>query len=162
LARHKPALFLLRSNLNLNSFGKRHFDRDLDHLDWNRCRYCRYCRFVVVKAFSDEHELSNDVGEAEQDEEGVNGDGEVGQGALLALVGHVKQARQEENDDESAERAGETNDGADGRVIGGKDDADSDDDHVDARDVNHLLLLATNQQQKSLKRVTTHEAVSIF
>ena len=86
-------------------------------------------------------------------------DREVRQGAFLALVGHVKQARQEEDDDESAKCSRETDDGADGRVEGGEDDADGDDDHVDAGDVNHLLLLATDQQQESLEQVLTHTLV---
>lgn len=58
----------------------------------------------------------------------------------------MDETREEEDDDEAADGAGEADDRSDGRIEAGKGDADRDDHHVDSSDVEHLLLLAPDQQ----------------
>ena len=53
-------------------------------------------------------------------------------------------------------------DSSDGRVEDGEDDADGDDDHVDAGDVEHLLVRAADQKQESLKSVAKKSIGSQF
>ena len=84
------------------------------------------------------------------------------QGSRLPAGLKVDETRQEEDDDEAADCAGEADDGSDGRIEAGEGDADGDDDHVDAGDVKHLLLLAADQQQESLKKIEWLKKTSIL
>ena len=100
----------------------------------------------------EERELCYDIGESHQDDCRVESDRQPGQLPLLPLVLHVHQAREEEDDDESTDGAGKADDRSDGRIEDGEGDADGDNDEVDAGDVEHLLLLATDQKQESLEK----------
>ena len=110
-----------------------------------------YSPKFVVLATLEERELCYNIGESHQDDCRVESDRQPGQLPLLPLVLHVHQAREEEDDNESTDSSGKADDRSDGRIEDGKGDADRHDDQVDAGDVEHLLLLATDQQQESLK-----------
>ena len=99
----------------------------------------------------DKEELSNDVGEADEDDGHVDDDHRDRQVAGLASGGHEDEAGQQEDDDEAADGAGEPDDGADGRVEDGEGDADGQHDQVDGGDVVELLLLTTHDQEEGLK-----------